>query len=303
MLAFHQSLGHHVFRSVCRAITQNDPVKTMQLKLLSPAGSTALRLRACSSMCCMLIALAAARTWAQDEGDAKATPAKQPEGQPTAAAQQNMLRWVYEAEGVFFFPQLAISILVVTMIAWYAMQMQTGNFVPQPFVAQFDNLFKEKKFQEAYELAKRDESFLAKMVAAGISRLSVGYQQAIEATQEVADDESMKHEHRLSYLAMIANLATMVGLLGTVWGMVASFMVISRSDTAPRPSELATGVSQALCTTVAGLLQAIPATLAFTILKNRAARLGFEAGMACEQIMIRFAGVAKKPSSHTTTGV
>jgi biopolymer transport protein ExbB len=107
----------------------------------------------------------------------------------------------------------------------------------------------------------------------------------------------MKHEHRLSYLAMIANLATLVGLLGTVWGMVASFMVISRSDTAPKPSELATGVSQALVTTVAGLLQAIPATLAFTILKNRAARLAFEAGMACEQIMSRFAAVTKRPAA------
>lgn len=218
----------------------------------------------------------------------------------TAAPEENMLKWVYNAEGIFFFPQLAISIVVVTMIVWYSMLMRTRSFVSPLFLQQFDNLFKEKKFQEAYEVAKRDDTFLGKMVSAGISRLSVGYQQAIEATQEVGDDESMKHEHRLSYLAMIANIATLVGLLGTVWGMVASFMVISRSDTAPRPSELATGVSQALCTTVAGLLQAIPATLAFTILKNRAARLAFEAGIACEQIMSRFASVAKRPAGGTS---
>lgn len=239
----------------------------------------------------------------QDQPDGQ-EPAKKPAAAAKAttpdtaqAPQESMFAWVYNAEGIFFFPQLIISIIVVTMIVWYSVEMRTLNFIPPAFLQQFDNEFKEKKFQEAYELARKEESFLGKMVTAGIGRLSVGYQQAIEATQEVADDESMKHEHRLSYLAMIANLATLVGLLGTVWGMVASFMVISRSDTAPKPSELATGVSQALVTTVAGLLQAIPATLAFTILKNRSARLGFEAGMACEQIMSRFAAVTKRPAA------
>lgn len=225
----------------------------------------------------------------------KAAPAQPSSADTAEPVQENMLVWVYNAEGVFFFPQLIISLIVIGMIALYSMQIRTGSFVPVPFLQQFDVLFKDKKFQEAYELTRKDESFLGKMVSAGIGRLPVGVSQAMEAAQEAADDESMKHEHRLSYLAMIANLATLVGLLGTVWGMVGSFMVISRSDTAPKPSELATGVSQALCTTVAGLLQAIPATLAFTILKNRAARLGFEAGMACEQIMTRFASVAKRP--------
>ena len=281
----------------------------MQLRIQQPGDSLAKSYRVALTLICLLTALAAARSWAQEDAESapaaakQAAPSKQAApAESTPAPQQNMLKWVYDAEGIFFFPQLAISILVVTMIVWYALQMLGRNFAPTEFLQQFDGLFKEKKFQEAYELAKRDDSFLGKMVTAGIGRLSVGYQQAIEATQEVADDESMKHEHRLSYLAMIANLATMVGLLGTVWGMVASFMVISRSDTAPRPSDLATGVSQALCTTVAGLLQAIPATLAFTILKNRAARLGFEAGMACEQIMTRFASVAKKPAGQPTSG-
>jgi biopolymer transport protein ExbB len=236
----------------------------------------------------------------QDE-PAESAPAAKPAAkqaapaETTAAPEESLFVWVYKAEGIFFFPQLVISIIVVTMIIWYSVEMRTSNFIPPDFLQQFENLFKEKKFQEAYELARKDTSFLGKMVAAGIGRLSIGFQQAVEATQEVADDESMKHEHRLSYLAMIANLATLVGLLGTVWGMVASFMVISRSDTAPKPSELATGVSQALVTTVAGLLQAIPATLAFTVLKNRSARLAFEAGMACEQIMSRFAAVSKRP--------
>ncbi len=229
---------------------------------------------------------------------AKPAPAAAPAATATTdAAGESMFVWIYKAEGLFFFPQLVISIIVVWFIVQYSIVMRSSNFVPRPFLDQFEANFRDKKFQEAYELAKREQSYLGKMVAAAIGRLSAGQQQAMEAAQEVGDDEGMKHEHRLSYLAMIANIATLVGLLGTVVGMVASFMVISRSDTAPKPSELATGVSQALCTTVAGLLQAIPATVAFTILKNRSARLSFEAGMMCEQIIGRFASLTKRPAA------
>jgi biopolymer transport protein ExbB len=245
---------------------------------------------------------AAEKPAAAPPAPAEPAPAKPaPAAAPAAAAStepagESMFMWIYNAEGVFFFPQLAISVIVLWFIVQYSIVMRSSSFIPRPFLDQFEAQFRDKKFQEAYELAKKEQSFLGKMVAAAIGRLSAGQQQAIEAAQEAADDESMKHEHRLSYLAMIANVATLVGLLGTVWGMVASFMVISKSDTAPKPSELATGVSQALCTTVAGLLQAIPATVAFTFLKNRSARLTFEAGMMCEQIIGRFAALSKRPA-------
>ena len=122
--------------------------------------------------------------------------------------------------------------------------------------------------------------------------------------QEVGEDEGMKFDHRLSYLAMLANIATMVGLLGTVWGMVAAFMVIAQSDTSPKPSELATGVSQALVTTVWGLLQAIPAIVAHTVIKNRISRMMLETGITAERLLSRFQSLtkpSKSASSATTT--
>jgi biopolymer transport protein ExbB len=111
----------------------------------------------------------------------------------------------------------------------------------------------------------------------------------------------MKFDHRLSYLAMLANIATMVGLLGTVWGMVAAFMEIAQSDTSPKPSELAKGVSQALVTTVWGLLQAIPAIVAHTILKNRISRMMLETGIAAERIVGRFTALSKSSKVGATT--
>jgi biopolymer transport protein ExbB len=152
----------------------------------------------------------------------------------------------------------------------------------------FEAHLNEKRYQEAYELAKNDESFLGQVLSAGLQKLSAGYAQAIEAMQEVGEEETMKLEHRLSYIAMIGTIAPMVGLLGTVDGMIASFSVIANSATSPKPAELAAGISTALFTTLVGLVIAIPAILAFGIMKNRIARLTLEVGILSEGLMSRF---------------
>jgi biopolymer transport protein ExbB len=148
-----------------------------------------------------------------------------------------------------------------------------------------------KKYQEAYELAKNDESFLGKVLSAGLARLSSGYPQAIEAMQEVGEEENMQLEHRLSYLALIGTIAPMFGLLGTVDGMVQAFSVIAQSTVSPKPYELAQGVMTALVTTLVGLWLAIPAIIAFNILRNRIQRLVLEVGIVSENLMSRFQNV------------
>ena len=104
----------------------------------------------------------------------------------------------------------------------------------------------------------------------------------------------MKLEHRLSYIALIGSISPMIGLLGTVHGMVESFMVIKRSPVTPKPQDLAEGISTALVTTIFGLLLAIPAIATYGILKNRFQRLSLEVGIVAESLMSRFQNVGKK---------
>lgn len=230
---------------------------------------------------------------------------KAQQAQPAAESEQpivqeSVLEWIYRAEGGFFWPQLAISIALVALIVTNALALLPSRFVPPHLVEDFDRLVKERKYSDAFELVKSDGSFLAQVVTAGLMRLPEGYQEAIEAMQEVAEEETMKHEHRLSYLAMLGNIATMVGLLGTVWGMVRSFRTIAVSDVTPKPSELAQGVSQALVTTIGGLMQAIPAIFFFTILKNLLARRVLEVGIRSERMMHRFKGVSVQRRSGSS---
>jgi biopolymer transport protein ExbB len=221
---------------------------------------------------------------AQDEA-APADAAAEDEAPP----QESYLVWTYKALGLrYTIAFLAISFSFVALIVMIILSLRRDNIVPAHLVESFEAHLNEKRYQEAYELAKNDESFLGQVLSAGLQRLSQGYEHAIEAMQEVGEEETMKLEHRLSYIAMIGGLAPMVGLLGTVDGMVIAFSAIARSTTTPKPSELAGGICMALVTTLVGLVIAIPAIMFLGYMKNRLARMTLEVGIISEGLMSRF---------------
>ena len=229
----------------------------------------------------------AAAPAAQPAGDAAAT-------EEPAAQTESFLGMLIRANGWIFGPIfLTLSFVLVALILINTMQIRRDNFIPTSFVEEFEQKLSGKDYQGAYELARNDESFVAKVVAAGLSRLNRGYNEAVEGMQEVGEEENMTVEHRLSYFALIGSIAPMLGLLGTVWGMVESFQVIARSTTQPKPAELADGIATALVTTLEGLTIAIPAMIAYTLLRNRATRYVLEVGMVSEGLMQRFSSVGK----------
>jgi biopolymer transport protein ExbB len=232
---------------------------------------------------------------AEEAADAAPAAPAAPTAETPAKPPESMLMWTYNALGIrYTVAFLAVSFAFVALLIMNILSVRRDAFVPQHLVDNFEAQCNEKKYQEAYETAKADESFLGQMLSAGLARLQQGYPQAVEAMQEVGEEENMKLEHRLSYIAMIGTLAPMIGLLGTVDGMIASFQTIATSPTTPKPSELASGISTALVTTLVGLLIAIPAIAAFNILKNRIARLVLEVGIVGENLMSRFENVAPK---------
>ncbi len=210
-------------------------------------------------------------------------------GEKPAPPKQNYLSWMLGALGWFF--SLVFLALSFTTVALFVMNLLTArreNVIPATLIEGFEGHLNEKRYQEAYELAKADESFLGLVLSAGLEKLQTGYEQAIEAMQEVGEEENMKLEHRLSYLGLIGTIAPMIGLFGTVVGMVGSFQIIATSSGQPQPAELAGGISKALFTTLLGLAIAIPAIAAYNILKNRVARLVLEVGIVSEGLMSRF---------------
>jgi biopolymer transport protein ExbB len=211
---------------------------------------------------------------------------------------QSYLGWLYAALGPLY--SAIFLILSFALVAFFVMDVLSSRrefLLPSQLIEGFESHLNAKRYQEAYELAKNDDSFLGKVLSAGLARISSGYPQAIEAMQEVGEEENMRLEHRLSYLALIGTISPMFGLLGTVDGMVQAFAVIAQSTVTPKPAELAQGIMTALVTTLVGLWLAIPAICAFNILRNQTNRHVLEVGIVSENLMSRFQNVSAQKGS------
>ncbi|MCE9526588.1 MAG: MotA/TolQ/ExbB proton channel family protein [Planctomycetales bacterium] len=242
--------------------------------------------------------LSPAAVVAQEEG-AAVDPAAEPAAGETPAeaapVQKNFLVWFAGALGWrYCIAFLIISFSFVAVLVMNLLSARRDAVCPRHLADAFEAHLNEKRFQEAFDLAKADESMLGQMLAAGMSKLQQGYDKAMEAMGQVGEEENMKIEHRMSYIGLVGSISPMVGLLGTVDGMVASFMVIAAATTTPKPSVLAEGVSTALITTLVGLVLAIPAVISLALLKNRFAKLVMEVGITAGNLMGRFEGMAAK---------
>jgi biopolymer transport protein ExbB len=269
----------------------------MRRRVLQSCGAAVLVVLVCFTIVAS-VATAPTTAMAQEEDvfDGNAGAAA-PAGGNAPPTEMSYLAWVYKALGpMYTIIFLGLSFTFVALFIMNLLSARRDSVCPVTLVEGFEAHLNEKRYQEAYEMAKADESILGQVLSAGLAKLQDGYPEAIEAMQEVGEEENMKLEHRLSYIALIGTISPMVGLFGTVDGMVRSFQVIAAGGSTPKASDLAQGISTALFTTLIGLAIAIPAIAAYNILKNRIARLVLEVGILSEGLMTRFrtGGAAKQ---------
>jgi biopolymer transport protein ExbB len=208
----------------------------------------------------------------------------------------NLLVYIAEACGWIFGPVfLLLSFILVALLVMCFLQIRKAILLPPALSEQFEQHLEAKEYQPAYELAKNDNSYLGHVLAAGMGKLQSGYPAAVAAMDEAQGDEQMKLEHKISYVSLIGALAPMLGLLGTVTGMVSSFKQIADNPgVAPKPDQLAAGISTALVTTLIGLWIAIPAILFFQMFRNWLEEINSDASEETQRLMSRFQAMAKK---------
>ena len=169
-----------------------------------------------------------------------------------------MLDWIQRAEGWFFVPQAIVFVLVVAQILYCFMLFRRVSYTCL-----------ERKDFPSEDLVEAPKCQLGN----AISRISKNSTSSKEVQFELEDFmRSIENasNRSLRMLGMFAQVSMLFGLLGTVVGLVSSFSVISKYEVAPPPSELALGVSQALSTTIIGLIVAIPAFFGHAWLQGRA---------------------------------
>ena len=204
-------------------------------------------------------------------------------------ASTNMLVWTFQSLGwLYTITFFALSMTLVFLIVMNLIAVRRDNICPADLIEGVEQHIAEGNPQQAVELIRSDESFLGQVVTAGLTRLDRGHPAAIEAMQEVGEEETMKMEHNLGYMALIGNISPMIGLFGTVQGMIQAFRTIAVSGSTPAAGDLAMDISTALFTTLAGLAVAIPAIAIYNILRNRMHRMTLQVGVASEGLIEKF---------------
>jgi biopolymer transport protein ExbB len=122
---------------------------------------------------------------------------------------------------------------------------------------------------EADAACRRSPSVLSVVLLSGLSEFEFGWREVEKAVEDSLAQQSARLMRRIEYLSVIGNIAPMVGLLGTVTGMIFAFQRVATTRGAAGAGDLAEGIYQALVTTVGGLIVAIPALAIYAVCRNR----------------------------------
>jgi biopolymer transport protein ExbB len=213
------------------------------------------------------------------------------------------LSWMIRASGPIGLVIALMSFYLIALIVWMALNYRAPVAVPSGMVREVQVLLEKSKYNEAYQRLTEDSSFLARVLSAGVRKLATGLVPAQRAMELANEDATMEMEHRTTYLATVGTLGPMIGLVGTVYGMILSFRVIAVEGSSPQASQLAAGISTALFATLEGIALSIPAIYFYALFRNRIARISLEVGMTAEVLLEQFApGVRLSPPSGSATG-
>ena len=177
----------------------------------------------------------------------------------------------FASGGPWMWPILIGSIVALaliierTYVLWFRWRLNSEQFVNQ-----IVGYLEEKNFSRAIEACNVEGSHpLARVLKAGLMKANESdkdIQRAMEAaTMNVAPDVTK----RVNYLSMLANVSTLMGLLGTIMGLIDCFEAVKNADAAAKQEALSAGISVAMLTTAFGLIGAIPSIVAFSILQTR----------------------------------
>lgn len=190
---------------------------------------------------------------------------------------RNFLDVLYSA-GIMMFPILFCSVILLMFVLERMIALRRSRVIPKHFVKLFLNELDEGQLKpaEALELCEENSSPISEVFAAAVKKWN---RPSVEIEQAVIDAGERVANGLRRYLRLFNGIATvspLLGLLGTVLGMIQAFNAIASADAMGRPEVLAEGISEALLTTAGGLSVAIPAFIAYMYFTSRVDRLIIE---------------------------
>jgi len=181
-----------------------------------------------------------------------------------------------------------LSVVTVAICVQYFIQIRRTTILPPTLVDQVRGFFDQKQYREAIEATEADPSFLGYVVHAALAEASHGYPAMERAMEEAAEERTTRLLRNIEWLNLIGNISPMLGLLGTVWGMINAFFEIVAAGGTPQADKLAGSIGIALVTTLLGLCVAIPALAVYAFMRGRIDSLSSEALVSAQELISTF---------------
>ncbi len=187
--------------------------------------------------------------------------------------------------GYVMYPIILCSIisLAIFLERWYVLRHSQVRV--NRYLWSIRRAVAQKDWESVVDISEKNPSPPSRIILAGVRKHFQGLtREAREAMEDIAMQELPVYEKRLSTLSVVASISPLLGLLGTVTGMIKTFNVISVVGVG-KPAEMAGGISEALITTAAGLIVAIPTVLAHHYLSNLADKIINDIDRACTEVV------------------
>lgn len=193
--------------------------------------------------------------------------------EPPAAPNELTLEMMIQQGGPILWAIIALGFVALMMGLYFFMTVTPGREAPAKLAKLAAEQIRNGDIRGAYQLCDGRDELLAKVLAAGLKMADHDRYIIQESMESEGERGATALWQKISYLNNIGVIAPLMGLLGTVWGMIGAFSAIALDSAQVKGLTMAYNVSQAMITTAAGLLLAIPALVAYYYLRGRVVKI------------------------------
>jgi len=198
-----------------------------------------------------------------------------------------------------FFTIVFLSVAGMTLIVQGFIRNRESVVLPAETTQTIRELIAQHKFKELMAFTEGDPTFISKALHPALKR-APSFSSMKEAMETALGEQTAEEFRRIEYLNIIGNLGPLLGLLGTVLGMIDAFAMMQAKHGEAAPAQLAGGISKALTHTLLGLALAIPCLACFGILRTMVDRLTVRGALLAEELLLLIKPAEAKPAAGAT---
>ena len=231
----------------------------------------------------LLAAMLVAVTYLASTGFAQDAAAAAPGGE--AKGNNTLMSVILGNKDPVFFTIIILSVVATSLIISSALRLRKASFYPDDTMNEMREMIEARKFKELIDFTEEDQTFVAKALNPALKR-APKFSEMKEAMETAVGEQTAEHFRKIEYLNIIGNMGPLLGLMGTVLGMIDAFNAMNNAGGNADPAVLAGGISKALAHTFLGLFLAVPALAAFGILRTLVDRFTLKAALLSDELLM-----------------